>query len=115
MDFFNIHWFPWHALLSIVSIFEIKTWIDAFLGGLARCIKCKSFVHIDLRIDTEMVTRGNENRTRLENKVSAFFLHLSQLRMSSATIDDLREVLFLFSVREHDTVTFCLEPCKRAA
>ena len=67
VNLFDVHRFPRHAKSAILTVLVVGARVDSFLSGLARCIEGKALVHIDGRVHTEVVSRGNQHCPRLED------------------------------------------------
>ena len=121
VDFFYVHRIPWHLSLAISPIRIENALIYALLGSPTRRIQSKSFIHINLRVDTEVVTWGNQDGAWLEDRVWALSLYLGQLAMRTTTVDYLGEPDHLSILLIHSTwypynlVSLCFEPSESRA
>ena len=77
MDLFDVHWIPRHGLPRIFPVGVEDAWTDSFLESSTQGVECKAFVHIDVSVDAQMVSRGNHYGLWLEDCVLQLFLNLS--------------------------------------
>ena len=92
VNVFNIERLPRHVGSGIGAIFKEYTLATSLklLSRSTRGVQCSTFVDVNAGIDAQMITRCDEDCARLEDRVFAFLLHLSKLRVRTATVDYLR-------------------------
>ena len=104
VNLLDVHRVPRHLSLALITILVEKAWVNTLLRSSAGCIKCEAFVHVYLRIDTEVVPASDQHRPRLKHCVQTLFLNLGKLRMRPAAVDNfwqlegLRGLLLLVGV-----------------
>ena len=69
VNLLDVHRVPRHLSFALITILVEKARVDTLLGGSASGIEREAFIHVYLRVDTEVVSASDQHRPWLKNCV----------------------------------------------